>query len=424
MGLFDNTSLDPALTPKTDIWPATLEEIGRRGLEIHGSLSQGKVDDGATAVVLKATEAASGRVVAVKVYKQPDQQVLHRNGDTIPMTNFFENERRMLAGLQSAAAIPRYFYSVDKDTALTGAEIQPFHVMEFIEGKRVTQFAKESLRGKTKGRVEELTELLQDVLRTIGSIHQFGYLHRDISDGNVLVDKSGNIRLIDLAEASPLGEQHTRLISTPGRGTDGTATESQRKVGYTLFTGRWKQTGETPEDWQRNLTNSGAPLPLAKILTKGMKPRDVNRQINPTVWNTTREVDTAISGYREGVRRRRRAVRWAMLTAVAAAFVLLVSALGYRQFQHQAYAWNLDRLNQERLLLAENPQKGDARVRQRVEKAQTLQSQAARLRTAGDDGGGIRALQQALDEIQQGRPTRGRPREDSAVTATLGGHVA
>jgi len=179
MGLFDNTGLDPNYTPTDDIWQSTLDELKRRGIEVHGSLSRGKVDDGATAVVLKAAETGSRRVVAVKVYKQPNQQVLHRNGDSIPMTNFFENERRMLAGLQRCPAVPRYFYSVDTASALTTQTIQPFHVMEFIEGQRVTKFAEESLARDNEQRTERLINLFQDVLKTIESIHQFGYLHDD-----------------------------------------------------------------------------------------------------------------------------------------------------------------------------------------------------------------------------------------------------
>jgi formylglycine-generating enzyme required for sulfatase activity/serine/threonine protein kinase len=415
MGLYDNTGLDPNYTPTSDIWQTTLDELQRRGIEIHGSLSQGKVDDGATAVVLKAIETDSGRVVAVKVYKNPNQQVLHRNGESIPMTNFFENERRMLAGLQQCPAVPRYFYSVDDDSALTDKKIQPFHVMEFITGQRVTKFAEESLAGDKKNRTERLTNLFQQVLRTIESIHQFGYLHRDISDGNVLVDRAGNIRLIDLAEASPLGAEHTRQITTPGLGTEGIASAAQQKVraiqtddvnhactiGYALCTGRWKQNGETPTDWQRNLTNSGAPATIAKILTKGMKPRDTNRKIDPTVWNTAQEVDTAIDSYRDGSRNRRRATRWTIRTAVAAAFVLIVTYIGVWQFQQQAYSWNLNRLQEERIVLGEKPRKSDDRVREHVTRAKALEAEAAQARADGKHGEAANLLQQALAEIQQ-----------------------
>tara|TARA_R110002074_G_scaffold90809_1_gene198997 strand:- start:207 stop:668 length:462 start_codon:yes stop_codon:yes gene_type:complete len=140
MGIFDNSPLDPANDRLTDIWPATLVEIQARGLEIHGSLSKQNVDEGATATLLKATETASGRVVAVKIYKEPDRKTRHRNGETIAMSNFFVNERRMLAGLQGCPLVPKYYFSVAASDATSGESIQPFHVMEFVEGTPITKY--------------------------------------------------------------------------------------------------------------------------------------------------------------------------------------------------------------------------------------------------------------------------------------------
>ena len=415
MGLFDNTGLAPDFTPTGDIWPSTLAEFERRGIHVESSLSRGKIDEGATAVVLKATETGTNRVVAIKVYKNPEQQVLHRNGHSIPMTNFFENERRMLVGLQKCPAVPRYFYSVTKAESLTGESIQPFHVIEFIVGQRVTKFSEESLSRNPHNRPARLISLFRQVLQTIHSMHDFGYLHRDISDNNVLVDRNGQIRLIDLAEASPLGEEHTRMITTPGLGTDGTATKAQQKVraiqtddvnhactiGYALFTGRWKLVAESPEDWQRNLRNSGAPAEIAKILAKGMKPRDTNRKIDPTVWNTAKEVDLAFESWEQQCQRRRRLIRRTVMTLFSLACVVIISGVGYWQFQQQAYTWNLNRLNKERIALGDKPKKVDARVQKHLKEAETLEEKAGEAHTAGRQTAANEFLQTALAEVQQ-----------------------
>ena len=200
MNMFANGPLDPANDPTTEVWSETLAEIKARGFEVHGSLRKRNINSGATAVVVKATESKSGRVVAIKVYKDPARKVEHRNGKLIPMTNFFENERRMLAGLQACSLVPRYFFSVASDDATGGRKIQPFHVMEFVDGKRITEYAK-GLNQNKSGLTR--LDLFRQVLEAIKVIHQFGYLHRDLSDGNILVDANGDIRLIDLAEASP-----------------------------------------------------------------------------------------------------------------------------------------------------------------------------------------------------------------------------
>ena len=84
MNLFAGSPLDPERDPSTEVWPGTIAEIKARGFEIHGSLRKHNINSGATAVVVKATESQSNRVVAIKIYKDPNRMVEHRNGDTIP----------------------------------------------------------------------------------------------------------------------------------------------------------------------------------------------------------------------------------------------------------------------------------------------------------------------------------------------------
>ncbi len=415
MGIFTGTGLDPANDITTDVWPATIAEIKARGLEIHGSLSKRNVDDGATAVVLKATETKSGRVVAIKVYKHPDRHVEHRNGQSIPMTNFFENERRMLVGLEGCPHVPRYYYSVATEDATVGKKIQPFHVMEFVEGERITKFAKESL--SKGGRREALVGLFRDLLRAVDSIHQFGYLHRDLSDGNVLVDRNSRIRLIDLAEASPLGEEHTRLVSTPGLGTEGVATPDQQRIrkiqtddvrdtctiGYALFTGRWKQTGENEGHWRDNLQKSGVPPWITRILIKGMKPRDPNRRRDRSVWNTAREVDEAINRVCLRQLSRKRFARGCAWFMVAAVVFAVIGYFALERIQHQSYVAELNRLKDQRIFLGEKPQtaRADVRVVQRIEAAKKFESNAEQASRDGRVNEAVQLLSSAVSAISE-----------------------
>lgn len=416
MNLYANTAIDPDQTRPPDIWPSTLAELKRRGLKVHGSLSGKNVESGATAVVLKATEEASGRVVAIKVYKNPKQHVQHRNGSSIPMTNFFENERRMLVGLQACPVIPVYFYSVDNETRLTGAEIQPFHVMEFVEGKSIFEHAKSESQGSQK--VEENLKHFRRVLDAVKSIHQFGFLHRDISDRNILVDKSGRVRLIDLAEASPLGEEHSRLISVPAAGTPGIVgpeepvTREFRKIqtddinaactiGYALFVGQMKGAGEKDRDWRRRLLRAGAPEAVANILSKGMRTRNPNHHPDPRVWNSAQEIEVALDTVAR--RRRRRRMVWRS-TGILLALILvigLVAIISGERLRQQTYVFHVQQLNGQRLVLEENPQKIDPRVRQRVAQANELESQAAVAHQEGDLLRAVSLLQKASEQIDR-----------------------
>ncbi|MCA9130019.1 MAG: SUMF1/EgtB/PvdO family nonheme iron enzyme [Planctomycetales bacterium] len=413
MGIFDNTSLAPENDPTTDISHATRAEIAARGLEIHGSLSRLNVDDGATACVLKATEKKSGRIVALKIYKHPDRKVVHRNGDSIPMTNFFENERRMLAGLQACPLVPKYYFSVAAGEATSDEPIQPFHVMEFVEGTRITKYVEESLAGDRAATVA----LFRQVLDAIETIHQFGYLHRDLSDGNILVDRQGNIRLIDLAEASPLGEQHTRLISTPGLGTEGVAAPEQQKIrriqtddvrdactiGYAMFTGRWKQDGEGAPHWRHKLHNSGTPAGIASILVKGMAPRDPNREQDPRVWNTAREVIEAIDRVQRNQRFRKRLFRNILGMAAIAAVLTIFGYVAWDRVMQFAYTSEMRRLADQRQILSNSPQDArmDVRVQRRVNAANELEQQADASSSEGDVGTASMLLAKAVDEINE-----------------------
>lgn len=411
MGIFTGTGLDPANDPTTDVWAATRAEIAARGLEIHGSLTKRNVKDGATAVVLKATETKSGRVVAIKVYKDPNRRVAHRNGDSVPMTNFFENERRMLAGLQSCALVPKYYFSVAGDDATSGEAIQPFHVMEFVEGERITKFAKDSVGQNSQA----MTGLFRQVLDAIDTIHRFGYLHRDLSDGNVLVDRGGNIRLIDLAEASPLGEEHTRLISTPGFGTEGVATTAQQKIrkiqtddvrdactiGYAMFTGSWKQDGETAADWRRNFQKTAAPDGIAAIIVKGMQARDTTRDIDSRVWNSASEVIAALDRLERIRRFRQGLIRNTIWLTAIAAMMLVFGYFAWERAQQFGYTSELRRLSEQRESLSNIPRetRADARVQQRINAAQELEQQAEAANRQGKGSEARTLLKQAVDKI-------------------------
>lgn len=76
-------------------------------------------------------------------------------------------------------------------------------VMEFAEGDTVEQLIME--RGKTYAQPEAL-RVVRELLRPIKSLHEAGYVHRDVRIPNVLV--CGDlVRLIDFGLACRIGEQ-------------------------------------------------------------------------------------------------------------------------------------------------------------------------------------------------------------------------
>jgi serine/threonine-protein kinase len=78
----------------------------------------------------------------------------------------------------------------------------------------------EHFDGKT---LEETTTLsLGDVLLVfrmvatgLNAMHQAGYIHCDMKPNNILINKSGAIKIIDLGQSCPIGTTKSRIQGTP-----------------------------------------------------------------------------------------------------------------------------------------------------------------------------------------------------------------
>ncbi len=90
-----------------------------------------------------------------------------------------------------------------------------FYAMEFVEGMRLLT------RLESKGRFEELEALriLTQVLSALQHIYDQGYLYRDLSAGNVIVNPKGEAVLIDFGLTLPIEEA---LELEPTKFIDGT----------------------------------------------------------------------------------------------------------------------------------------------------------------------------------------------------------
>lgn len=106
----------------------------------------------------------------------------------------FQTERQTLAKLIH----PHIARLYDGGTLDGGA---PYIVMEFIDGLPITEWAD----GKNLSQEHRL-KLFQDVCSAVSYAHQNLIIHRDITPSNVLVDKDGNVKLIDFGIAKPFDE--------------------------------------------------------------------------------------------------------------------------------------------------------------------------------------------------------------------------
>jgi serine/threonine protein kinase/tetratricopeptide (TPR) repeat protein len=140
--------------------------------------------EGGMGVVYEAEQDRPRRVVALKVIKPglASHELLRR----------FEQESEALGRLQH----PGIAQIHEAGTADSGFGPQPYFAMELIRGESLPQYA-EAHHLNTRQRLE----LMAKVCEAVHHAHQRGIIHRDLKPGNILVDESGQPKILDFGVA-------------------------------------------------------------------------------------------------------------------------------------------------------------------------------------------------------------------------------
>uniref|UniRef100_A0A8C2X9M7 Citron Rho-interacting kinase n=1 Tax=Cyclopterus lumpus TaxID=8103 RepID=A0A8C2X9M7_CYCLU len=131
-------------------------------------------------------EKATGDVCALKVM---DKTVLRAQENV----GFHEEERRVLA-LNSSPWIPQLLYAFqDKEHVYLAMEYLPGGDLMSLLNRYEDQFD------------EPMAQFyLAELVEAIHAVHQLGYVHRDVKPENVLIDRTGHIKLADFGAAARL----------------------------------------------------------------------------------------------------------------------------------------------------------------------------------------------------------------------------
>jgi len=146
---------------------------------------KGVIASGGMGTVYEAVQDKPHRTVAVKIIKQgiASPSALRR----------FEYESHLLANLRHPGIAQVYEAGTHK---VNGAAL-PFFAMEYIpEARRITEFA---AHAKLSSRAR--LELSGKVCDAVHHGHQKGIIHRDLKPGNILVDSTGQPKIIDFGVA-------------------------------------------------------------------------------------------------------------------------------------------------------------------------------------------------------------------------------
>lgn len=144
----------------------------------------GSIGEGGMGTVYRAEQQNPQRIVALKVIRLGVASAEHLRR--------FEQEAKLLGRLQHPGIAQIY----EAGTANSGAGDQPYFAMEFIDGWPLLQYVnKHNL--DTRGRLE----LMAKISDAVNHAHQRGIIHRDLKPSNILVDDSGQPKILDFGIA-------------------------------------------------------------------------------------------------------------------------------------------------------------------------------------------------------------------------------
>ena len=87
-----------------------------------------------------------------------------------------------------------------------GVSRKPFFVMEYVEGVPLGAHFDARQTGQ-----RERIEIMAQVCDAVHHAHQKGVVHRDLKPGNVLIDRSGQPKILDFGVARLVGEEHQTI---------------------------------------------------------------------------------------------------------------------------------------------------------------------------------------------------------------------
>jgi tetratricopeptide (TPR) repeat protein len=149
--------------------------------------------------VYAAHDPVLGRMVAIKVFLS--------DLDLPDAVERFTREARSAAALNHANIVTTHDYGEFSS--------QPYIVMEYIQGETLTEI----IRRKAPVSPAEKLRWIEELCTGVAYAHRVGVIHRDIKPTNLMIDRSGRLKILDFGIARMLGSlasHATALIGTPG----------------------------------------------------------------------------------------------------------------------------------------------------------------------------------------------------------------
>ena len=162
----------------------------------------------------------------------------------------FKKEARRIRQLKNEHIVAVHDLFEENDTA--------YYVMDFVDGENLSERLKRTGKPMTE---KEVHDILPQILDALKSVHNAGIWHLDLKPANIMVDKAGNVKLIDFGASKQLNSQKGgATTSTAISYTNGYAPREQMEQNYDKF-GPWTDIYALGATLYNLLTNKRPPLP-------------------------------------------------------------------------------------------------------------------------------------------------------------------
>ena len=212
-----------------------------------------------------------------------------------------ENEVKVSKKLSHDAI--RRIYSVEKIRPKGWARNEVIVLMELVDGQSLDQLMDMPIYEKTR--------VFREVADAMAHMNDKGYVHADMKPTNILVTSEGDVKVIDLGQAHPIGKPKERIQGTPGfmapeqaeveKLTERTDVYNFGATMYWMLTGQEISTagpgsrgGKATIPPPANRFNNEIPPELAEIVNLCLEPNPHGRWKN--MHAVTRQLDKVRSG--------------------------------------------------------------------------------------------------------------------------------
>ncbi len=186
-GLFEEASDDLASLPTDHI---------TTGSTIGSYIIKEKIGEGGMGSVFRAERAGKDFTHEVAV------KIIQKHRATKENIQRFRKEQQILANLKHPGIARLYDGGVTEEGF-------PFIIMEYVDGSPITTYCSEQ-----NCSVAERIELFKKVLSAVQYAHENLTIHRDLKPDNILVDRQGNVKILDFGISKLLEDDDIDLTRT------------------------------------------------------------------------------------------------------------------------------------------------------------------------------------------------------------------